>query len=44
MKAICILCTQPYVDFGLKVLGGDIMAIPVLYQFVQVLLFLTLKF
>ncbi|KAF3443024.1 hypothetical protein FNV43_RR16945 [Rhamnella rubrinervis] len=29
------LMEKPYVDFGLKVLGGDIMAIPGLYQFVQ---------
>uniref|UniRef100_A0A5B7BMN6 Putative synaptotagmin-3 isoform X1 n=1 Tax=Davidia involucrata TaxID=16924 RepID=A0A5B7BMN6_DAVIN len=29
------LMEKPHVDFGLKVLGGDIMAIPGLYQFVQ---------
>ena len=28
---------QPHVDFGMKILGGDIMSIPGLYQFVQVL-------
>lgn len=27
---------QPQVDFGLKLLGGDIMAIPGLYRYVQV--------
>ncbi|KAM7526207.1 hypothetical protein LguiA_016109 [Lonicera macranthoides] len=26
---------QPQVDFGLKVMGGDLMAIPCLYQFIQ---------
>ncbi|XP_010658397.1 synaptotagmin-3 isoform X2 [Vitis vinifera] len=26
---------QPHVDFGLKILGGDIMSIPGLYRFVQ---------
>jgi hypothetical protein len=30
------LVLQPHVDFGLKVLGGDLMAIPGLYGFVQV--------
>ncbi|KAH7513199.1 hypothetical protein FEM48_Zijuj12G0171100 [Ziziphus jujuba var. spinosa] len=34
-KMYFVMCAQPYVDFGLKVLGGDIMAIPGLYQFVQ---------
>ncbi|XP_059667637.1 synaptotagmin-3-like [Cornus florida] len=29
------LIDKPHVDFGLKVLGGDVMAIPGLYQFVQ---------
>ncbi|KAK4834120.1 hypothetical protein QYF36_017333 [Acer negundo] len=29
------LMEKPHVDFGLKVVGGDIMAIPGLYQFVQ---------
>lgn len=29
---------QPHVDFGMNILGGDIMSIPGLYQFVQVLL------
>lgn len=27
---------QPYVDFGLKIWGGDLMAIPGLYRFIQV--------
>lgn len=27
---------QPHVDFGLKLLGADAMAIPGLYRFVQV--------
>lgn len=27
---------QPYVDFGLKLMGADLMAIPGLYRFVQV--------
>lgn len=27
---------QPHVDFGLKLLGVDIMAIPGLYRFIQV--------
>lgn len=27
---------QPHVDFGLKVLGADLMSIPGLYRFVQV--------
>ncbi|GMG99413.1 hypothetical protein Nepgr_001253 [Nepenthes gracilis] len=29
------LIEKPHVDFGLKVLGGDIMSIPGLYQFIQ---------
>ncbi|KAL2937503.1 Synaptotagmin-3 [Bienertia sinuspersici] len=29
------LVGQPHVDFGLKILGGDIMSIPGLYRFVQ---------
>ncbi|XP_073101475.1 synaptotagmin-3-like [Elaeis guineensis] len=29
------LMEKPCVDFGLKLLGGDIMAIPVLYRFIQ---------
>ncbi|XP_010264637.1 PREDICTED: synaptotagmin-3-like isoform X2 [Nelumbo nucifera] len=29
------LMEKPHVDFGLKLLGGDIMSIPGLYQFVQ---------
>lgn len=27
---------QPHVDFGLKLLGADLMSIPGLYRFVQV--------
>lgn len=30
---------QPHVDFGLKLLGADVMSIPGLYRFVQVILF-----
>lgn len=30
---------QPHVDFGLKLLGADVMAIPGLYRFVQVRFF-----
>ncbi|KAK9705596.1 hypothetical protein RND81_07G069100 [Saponaria officinalis] len=33
---IVSLMEKPHVDFGLKVMGGDIMAIPGLYRFVQV--------
>lgn len=29
------LLEKPHVDFGMKILGGDIMSIPGLYQFVQ---------
>ncbi|KAF8403078.1 hypothetical protein HHK36_011172 [Tetracentron sinense] len=29
------ITVQPHVDFGMKILGGDIMAIPGLYRFVQ---------
>ncbi|XP_028098298.1 synaptotagmin-3-like isoform X2 [Camellia sinensis] len=32
---IVSLMEKPYVDFGLKVLGADVMAIPGFYQFVQ---------
>lgn len=32
--SVCLM-EKPHVDFGLKVLGGDLMAIPILYQFVQ---------
>jgi Ca2+-dependent lipid-binding protein len=32
-----IIYVQPCIDFGLNLLGGDIMAIPGLYQYVQVL-------
>lgn len=28
---------QPHVDFGMRVSGGDIMSIPGIYRFVQVL-------
>lgn len=33
---------QPHVDFGFRLLGGDVMAIPGLYQYVQVNLSLSL--
>ncbi|CAL9163194.1 synaptotagmin-3-like isoform X1 [Musa acuminata AAA Group] len=29
------LMEKPYVDFGLKILGGDLMAMPGLYRFIQ---------
>lgn len=29
---------QPHIDFGMKLLGGDIMSIPGLYRLVQVLI------
>ncbi|KAK2993119.1 hypothetical protein RJ640_021791 [Escallonia rubra] len=32
---IVSLMEKPYIDFGVKVLGGDIMSIPGLYRFVQ---------
>ncbi|KAK3000621.1 hypothetical protein RJ639_020713 [Escallonia herrerae] len=32
---IVSLMEKPHIDFGVKVLGGDIMSIPGLYQFVQ---------
>ncbi|KAD2804808.1 hypothetical protein E3N88_38185 [Mikania micrantha] len=32
---IVSLMEKPHVDFGLKVLGGDVMSIPGLYQFMQ---------
>ncbi|KQK17231.1 hypothetical protein BRADI_1g33150v3 [Brachypodium distachyon] len=33
---LCVsLMEKPRVDFGFKLLGGDVMAIPILYQFVQ---------
>ncbi len=38
-----MLVLQPHVDFGLKLLGADVMAIPVLYKFVQVFLTIDLK-
>ncbi|KAJ7265830.1 hypothetical protein O6H91_Y403100 [Diphasiastrum complanatum] len=34
-KIIVSLMEKPHVDFGLKLLGGDLMAIPGLYTFVQ---------
>lgn len=36
-KMIFSIHLQPHVDFGIKILGGDIMSIPGLYRFVQVL-------
>jgi hypothetical protein len=36
-KIVVSLMERPYVDFGLKLLGGDLMAIPGVYGFVQVL-------
>ncbi|VAI91612.1 unnamed protein product [Triticum turgidum subsp. durum] len=34
--SVCVsLMEKPHVDFGLKLLGGDVMAIPGLYRFVQ---------
>jgi Ca2+-dependent lipid-binding protein len=38
-----VLYVQPHLDFGLNLLGGDIMAIPGLYQYVQVLSLLSLN-
>ncbi|CBI32744.3 unnamed protein product, partial [Vitis vinifera] len=34
-SVVVSLMEKPHVDFGLKLLGGDIMAIPGLYQFIQ---------
>jgi Ca2+-dependent lipid-binding protein len=34
-KILVSLMEKPHVDFGLKLLGADIMAIPGLYRFVQ---------
>jgi Ca2+-dependent lipid-binding protein len=34
-KIVVSLMERPYVDFGLKLLGGDLMAIPGVYGFVQ---------
>lgn len=34
-KILVSLMEKPHVDFGLKLLGGDVMAIPGLYRFVQ---------
>lgn len=35
-NVVVSLMEKPHVDFGLKVLGGDIMSVPGLYRFVQV--------
>lgn len=35
--------TQPHVDFGVKLIGADLMSIPGLYGFVQVCLFVKTK-
>ncbi|EXB61824.1 Extended synaptotagmin-2 [Morus notabilis] len=37
------LMEKPHVDFGMKILGGDLMSIPGLYRFVQVLHRLAIK-
>ncbi|KAK0582656.1 hypothetical protein LWI29_028204 [Acer saccharum] len=37
-KIFVSLMEKPHVDFGLKLLGGDLMAIPGLYRFVQELI------
>lgn len=42
LQKVFATCIQPQVDFGLKVMGGDLMAIPGLYQFIQVRLSLSL--
>ncbi|KAK6929180.1 C2 domain [Dillenia turbinata] len=34
-KAVVSLMEKPHVDFGMRVLGGDIMSIPGLYRYVQ---------
>ncbi|CAK9136102.1 unnamed protein product [Ilex paraguariensis] len=34
-KIVVSLMEKPYIDFGMKVLGGDIMSVPGLYHFVQ---------
>ncbi|XP_010543542.1 PREDICTED: synaptotagmin-3 [Tarenaya hassleriana] len=34
-KVVVSLMEKPHVDFGLKVLGGDLMSIPGLYRYVQ---------
>uniref|UniRef100_A0A0E0JQB9 Synaptotagmin n=2 Tax=Oryza punctata TaxID=4537 RepID=A0A0E0JQB9_ORYPU len=34
-KILVSLMEKPHVDFGLKLLGADVMAIPILYRFVQ---------
>uniref|UniRef100_A0A0D9V765 C2 domain-containing protein n=1 Tax=Leersia perrieri TaxID=77586 RepID=A0A0D9V765_9ORYZ len=34
-KILVSLMEKPHVDFGLKILGADVMAIPILYRFVQ---------
>ena len=38
-----VLYVQPHLDFGLNLLGGDVMAIPGVYQYVQVLCLLGFK-
>ena len=38
-----VLYLQPHLDFGLNLLGGDVMAIPGVYQYVQVLCLLGFK-
>ncbi|XP_020251091.1 synaptotagmin-2-like [Asparagus officinalis] len=35
-KILVSLMEKPHVDFGLKLLGADVMAVPGLYRFVQV--------
>ena len=34
---IVYVYVQPHIDFGMKVSGGDIMSVPGLYRFVQVI-------
>ena len=36
-KVMAYFNLQPHLDFGLKILGGDVMAIPGIYCYVQVL-------
>ena len=38
-----VLYVQPHLDLGLNLLGGDVMAIPGVYQYVQVLCLLGFK-
>ncbi|PPR97544.1 hypothetical protein GOBAR_AA23114 [Gossypium barbadense] len=35
INSLRLLIDQPYVDFGLKVVGIDLMSVPILYRFVQ---------